>query len=210
METEKKYTIFDFDKLSMNSTTGKARLRHGIYRNNPRITVYTNEPDDAQNNYGAITAALDPVVFTTYLKLLEDLSSKTSANNVKYKIENLTLTQKEDNRSRELKHVSDLFIGKDEEGVVWISVVAPNRPKFKFEFGNFPFHKFYKPDGSEMTKAELSSIAASATATLLGNIFSTYVTTNYDHMPATTYKKGGTGNRYGKKPAEVESEDLPF
>ncbi len=68
METAKKYTIFDFDKLSMMSTKGRAKLRFGIFRNNPRITVYTNEESDKGNNLGMITAPLDPLVFSTILR----------------------------------------------------------------------------------------------------------------------------------------------
>lgn len=212
METEKKYTVFDFDKLSMSSTVGKAKLRFGIYRNNPRISIYTNDPEDAKNNYGIITAPLDPMVFMTMLELLQDLSDKPSANNVKYKLDNMTLVNVEGSgqgnfSKKEMKLLSNVFIGKDEEGVIWISVASENRPKFKFEFGNFMFHKFYRPDGSQMTKAELSIVAAKAAVKLLSNIFSTYVTTNYEHMPASAFKKGSP-----RKPntSNFDGDDLPY
>ena len=207
MEAEKKHTIFDFDKLSLSSTTGKARLRFGIYRNNPRVTVYTNEPDDAKNNYGMISAPLDPIAFNTMLELLQDLSNSPSAINVKYRIDNMTLTQADGNAKREMKLVSNLFVGKDEEGVIWISIVADGRPKFKFEFGNFPFHRFYKPDGTQMTKSELSIVAARATVNFMRNVFSTYVTTKYEHIPPNTFKKG---NNTGRKASTYEGDDLPY
>lgn len=209
METEKKYSIFDFEKLSLTSTQGKAKLKFGIYRNNPRVTVYTNEPNDANNNYGMITAALDPVAFSSMMEILKELTEKSGANNVKYKIDSLTLTPGEPGQKRETKLVASVLIGKDEEGVIWITVVADGRPKFKFEFGDFKFHKFYRPDGSQMSKTELSGIAAKATANFLNNIFATYVTTNYEHTPPSTFKKGSGG--YNKRPTTTyDGDDIPY
>jgi hypothetical protein len=208
METEKKYSIFDFEKLSLMSTQGKAKLKFGIYRNNPRVTVYTNEQDDAKNNYGMITAALDPIAFGSLLELLDDLANKPGANNVKYKVDSLTLVQNEESRQRETKLTASVVVGRDEEGVIWISVIADGRPKFKFEFGNFKFHKFFHPDGTQMTKAELSTIAAKATVKFLNSIFATYVTNNYEHIPPSNFKKGGG---YNRNPApSFSDDDLPY
>ncbi len=218
MQNEKKYTIFDFDKLSMSSSQGRAKLRFGVFRNNPRVTVYTNEESDKNNNFGMITAALDPIVYGSLMQKLKDLL--TSENGTKFRIENFTLGERDEKGKRHPVHTNDVMVGKDESGVYWISVIASDRPKFKFEFGNFPFHKFYKTDGTEMSKSELSEVALKASVKLLTNVYTTYITTDYEHTPPAQFNKGGNsggGNKggynkgnYGNRPTEIENEDLPF
>lgn len=204
MAEEKKYSIFDFSKLTLNSTQGKAQLKFNIYNNNPRIVVFTNEESDKKNSYGAINANLDPYVFNSFLQLL--LTLIPAPADTKYKIENETLVG--EGREKTRKVVSELMLGKDKDGVIWMSVIAPDRPKFKFELGDYKFHKFYTGSGDLMPRAEASQVAAKGMVTLLSQIFSTYVTTQYVHVPPSTYNKGKSG---GYKNASVASEeDLPF
>lgn len=211
MQNEKKYTIFDFDKLSMASSQGRAKLRFGIFRNNPRVTVYTNEESDKANNFGMITASMDPLVFGNLMQSLDDLLA--APNGTKFRIENFTLSDRNDSGKRTMVHQNDIMVGKDEAGVYWISVIAEGRPKFKFEFGRFPFHKFYKTDGTEMSKAELSHNTLKSATNLLRQLYATYITTNYEHTPPAQFNKGGKGNSrggYGNQNSEIPSEDLPF
>lgn len=207
MQNEKKYTIFDFEKLSMMSSQGRAKLRFGIFRNNPRITVYTNEESDKSNNFGMITASMDPLVFGDLMQSLDDLID--SPNGTKFRIENFTLSERNEAGKRTTVHQNDIIIGKDETGVYWISVIAEGRPKFKFEFGNFPFHKFYKTDGTEMSKAELSHNTLKSATSLFRQLYVTYIVTNYEHTPPAQFNKNGKGN-YGAQKTNIASEDLPF
>ncbi len=215
MEQMKKYTIWDFEKLSMSSTQGKAKLRFGIWNNNPRITVYTNEDSDKKNNMGMITAPMDPVVFSTFLaKLSETISSPP---NTKFSIQNYTMKKGDGEEKLRKVHINDIYGGKDENGVIWISVVEGNRPKFKFDFGNFPFHKFFKGDGEEMSKAELSQIAAKAAINLFSDILSNYITNNYEHVQNTykprnkgNYNNNRNNNYQNNNSSEIADDDLPF
>lgn len=212
MAEEKKYSIFDFSKLSLNATQGKAQLKFNIYRNNPRIVIFTNDEKDRQQNSAPMSANMDPYSFMSFLQMLQSLVSAPAET--KYKIENLTL--KGEGKDRTIAHASDLMLGKDANGVIWISVLMDGRPKFKFEIGDYKYHKFMHGDGKEMSKAEVSQMAAKGMVTLLSNIFSTYLTTNYEHVPATAFKgnnrSGGyNGGQRSRAPADDDmSEDLPF
>ncbi len=223
MEQTKKYTIWDFDKLSMTSTQGRAKLRFGIYNNNPRITIYTNDENDKKNNMGMITAPMDPLVFSTFLAKISECIS--SPPNTKFSIQNYTMKMADGEEKPKKVHLNDIYGGKDENGVIWISVVEGNRPKFKFEFGNYPFHKFYKTDGEEMSRAELSQLSAKAAVNLFSDILSNYITSNYEHVVNTykprnkgNYNKGNynrgnynnNNNNNNNSNNEIADDDLPF
>ena len=212
MQTEKVYTIFDFEKLALQSTQGKAKLRFGIWRNLPRITVYTNDDNDKQNNYGMITAGLDPSVYSTITQKLNDIVG--APNGTKFKVENYTSSKDNDTGKWKQEHVNDILMGKDDAGVIWISVIATDRPKFKFEFGNFRYHKFYNTDGQELSKAEISQIATKATIKLLDNLYATYLTNNYEHFNPADYKKKGGNTQYnsGNRTSnyDISDDDIPM
>ena len=94
----------------------------------------------------------------------------------KYKIECYTTLRKEGNeRSNERILKSELYFGRDTNGVIWISVVAPNRPKIKFEYRISDFHKIFKGDGSQLSEAESSTLQATATIRALRGVMTTYM-----------------------------------
>lgn len=214
MQNAKVHTIFDFDKLALSSTQGKAKLRFGIWRNLPRVTVYTNDDNDKQNNYGMITAGLDPTVYSTLTQKLSEIVS--APNGTKFKVENYTSSKDNETGKWKQEHVNDILIGKDDAGVVWISVIARDRPKFKFEFGNFRYHKFYNTDGQELSKAEISQIATKATVKLLDSLYATYLTTSYEHFNPADFKKKSGGNQYNNQynnrntSNDISDDDLPM
>lgn len=147
-------------KLSLsapNSKGKRASLNWQLINNNPRIVVYTNDPDD-QIDYGKISAKLDAPIFFAFMNLIENAIN--SSGEFKDKIENSNFSWSGGKRAETPTVESSLLVGKDADGVVWVAVSAPRRPQIKFSFLNPEFHNFIHKDGSPYTKGEVSVLMA--------------------------------------------------
>jgi hypothetical protein len=177
----------------------------------PRVTVYTNIPSDQANNYGIISANMNPEVFYIFLNTLE--KAATGPVDTKYSLECSGMFRNTDGTPPEKRVLSHLIFGKDSEGVTWISVISTDdsRPKLKFEFAVSNFHRILKGDGTSFTASEISSVQAVATATALKLIYANLVNDYRVAKPKT-----GNTNSYNRtpspaKPANFEQlEDLSF
>jgi hypothetical protein len=141
----------------------RAKLSWGIRNGNPRLTVFTNDPADIGIGIinGVIPAPMDNVTLLALLNLLE--KSAMSLEEIKHKISCSTLRWENGVQTKQKILLSEIWFGKDSEGLVWISLIAPNRPKIKFVFQVSDWHEIIKADGSTATPSEGSQIAAIAT-----------------------------------------------
>lgn len=223
----------DNRKLNLSAPTpnhqGKfANLIWGLYANNPRITVYTGDPNDTgeQNGYGAIKANLDAPTFFAFLELINKAIESTSE--MKSKIENKNFTFFGGKRSDRPEVVSELWVGREADGRLWLSVTAKNRPKVKFYFIASDFHAFLHGDGTPFTQTETSNIFAKGYVRLLTGLMTTMLNGHWVEPPPKDNSRGGGfggGNRAGGgggggnfsggggnrggAPAQEES-DIPF
>lgn len=215
-------TVFDFDKLTISTAGSPAKLKFGIYNNNPRLMVYTNDPND-KADYGKITAALDPYVFNVFLEQLNRVA--LAKEPVEFLIDNKGYDFRGGKRSEQMVVQTSIRFGKNDQGVVWISVEKPNRPKIIFEFGYSMYHVLAKADGTPLAKSDTSKLFALATIKALTDIYNTYLVTDYKHVVPpqknnnnnnqSNNNNGGynnqsnarTNNTYNQDMAE---EDFPF
>lgn len=228
--------ILNSPKIRLNTPCPTARgkissLSWDTYMNNPRIVVKVNDPAFAspEKSYGQIQAAMEPVTFYLFLELLEQATKSDTP--MKNKLE-LSGTPKGGNSNNPVV-MTDVWIGKDNEGCIFISVIKKDQegwPIIKFIFGapDDRFVKVFKADGTEYTKAELSIGYARAYCKLLGNTMANVLDTKYvEPPPFIPQGKGGYGggnrsggnrgnyqNNYQNKAAdnggEFDSPDLPF
>ncbi len=201
----RKKIALDNRKLSLSapcpSAPGKrSSLSWRLVSNNPRITVYTNDPADMteKNQNGLIAAALDAPVFFTLMQMLYKIVD--GPNNVKEKIENKNYIFPAGKRSEKPLVVSEIIIGKDEEGVVFISVVAydKSRPRIKFELLPNEFHALYHQNGQQFTKEEASKLYAVGYLRCLEGLMTHLLVTEWVE-PEKKEDNGGkwNGNRNG-------------
>ena len=197
-KTVRKKIALDNQKLSMsapNSKGKRAGLLWQLINNNPRIVVYTNDPDD-QIDYGKITAALDAPTFFAFLNLIENAIKATGE--FKEKIDNMNFTWPGGKRSETPSVVSSLIVGKDADGLIWISVSAPRRPQIKFPFINPEFHNFFHRDGSPYEKGEVSAIMAKSYLDILRGLMAQLLVTEYvEPKPKEDRNNGGNRNNGG-------------
>ena len=192
--------IFDLDKLTMYAPTPgvegqRAKLAWGIRMGYPRLTVFTNDPADKENQGGIIRAPMDPKTFMAFLDLMRGII-RSSDEAKPRKIDMFTAKYENDRPTREKELVSELWYGRNADGIIWISVVAPNRPKIVFHFTVSEYHAFYKPSGEAFTPAEASSLAASAAIALLDRLMgSLFESDIHDPKPE---RKGRPNMRRGQ------------
>jgi hypothetical protein len=189
------------DKLAMYTPQpdgqGKSsRLVYDIVANNPRIICYTNIPEDnvESKNWGRISANLDLPTFYGFLDILEKMADAEPDTRVK--IDNRGFTYISGKRSESTVLLSELFVGKDQDGKVWISVITEGRPKVKFTYGVSDYHSFTHGNGVAFTEAEASCVMARATARLLREMCAHLAVTNYVDINALAEaRKLEAGNR---------------
>jgi uncharacterized membrane protein YgcG len=205
---ERKKNALDNRKLNLSAPTpgvqGKtASLIWGLYSNNPRITVYTNDPNDQgqDKGYGKISANLDAPTFFGVMGLLHKAVDPATPNEWRDKVENMNFTFFGGKRSAAPAVTSELWVGKDKDGIVWISVTAPNRPKIKFKFGNNDFHHWIHGDGTPFTESEASLLYAKAYVAILQPLMTHLMVTEWvepeQKQQQGNQRAGGGGGNYG-------------
>ena len=223
----RKKIALDNGKLKLNapcpSAPGKtSNLIWGLVANNPRITVYTGDPEDSgeRNGYGKIVAAMDAPAFFILLGMIENFAN--GPVDQKGKMDNLNYTWFGGKRSDAPVVVSETWVGKDKEGKVFISIISGSRPKIAFYFQPPQFHQLCSADGTPLDRGQASVLAAKGYANLLKNMMSNMLVSEYVEPPPPKDRNGGSGggNNYGganrsggtqrQTPTEAPAEDYPF
>lgn len=216
--TPRKKNCLDNPKLNLTAVNGKnkkASLLWQLINNNPRIVVYTNDPDD-QVDYGKIAAKIDAPTFFAFMNLIE--AAINAEGEFKAKIDNSNYSWSGGKRAETPTVESSLLAGKDAEGVVWVAVSAPRRPQIKFPFVNPEFHSFAHKDGSPYTKGEMSKLMAKSYLDVLRLLMANLLMTEYVEPKPKEERSGGGRGNYGNnnqrqdtsKNHGIEEEDTPW
>lgn len=170
--------IIEFERLSLWANHPelpniRCRMGFAMRLGYPRVFVYFNDPSKKGFD-NMVTGAMDPTSFqivVNYLRLAAD-----SQPGWKRKIECLRPEWK-DGRPvpGTLQLDSELWIGKNNQGCVWMSLIAKNKPKVVFEIKLSEYHRVYKEDGTPATEAEMSVECAKALATDLSEVMCQWI-----------------------------------
>lgn len=121
----------------------RASLKWSIFNGNPRATVFTNDPND-ENGKGMIPAKMGPQACLAFIEYFIDFVKSGESGKFKFDCDG---TEFKNNERQAKALVAELWCGRDKEGVYWISVLAPNRPKIIFYFKISDWHRFHDKDG---------------------------------------------------------------
>ena len=234
---EVKKNAFSNSKLTLSAPCPTAKgkfsnLGFEFKNNNPAIVVRTNDPQDlnAGRGWGRISANLDIPAFYVFIVHLKEAIE--SEGEYKKKCENYNHDYVNGQRSEEIKHISDLWVGKDKEGCVYISVLSKKDDKavIKFVFGpsDNRWHKYMHADGTPFTKGDLSAKYARAWLMILKQVTGNLIVQEYvAPMPRKPFGQQGGGGynkpQYNNRPnsggggynkpsveADISDDDLPF
>jgi hypothetical protein len=220
-ELQQRPQIHDLNKIMMFTETpgapGKrSKLAWSVRDGAPRLTVFTNDPKD-QVNKGIMYAPMNPETFYAFMDLFEQVTKSPSGT--KYKIDCLTSSRDQAGNIKQDEKVllSEIWFGKDDAGLIWLSCVAPNRPKIKFTFKVSDYHRIFK-DGNPLSESEASCLQAMATIRILRNAFYSHVSAlkpttpvNGDR-PRTSFNNNSNNsyNQNRQQREETKVEDIPF
>lgn len=161
-------------------------LSVSVIRNQPRIDVFTEVPNDKNN--GKITAAMDSLTFFALLEALDMVIDGEPDNQLK--VPNMT------GAPQNKFLASTTLVGKDKDGRVYISVVAKERPMIKFVFLPSDYHPgIQRRDGTPLNEAELSVIYARAWRRLMCELTPNVLDSHFD--PPEPRQGGGSRGSYG-------------
>ncbi len=233
---ERKKNAFNNNKLTLSAPCPTAKGKYStlgfeFYNNNPAIVVRTNDPADMDpsRNYGRIMANMDTPAFFAFIVNLK--SAIESEGEFKRKCENHNHEYVNGRRSEEIVHISDLWVGKDKDGCVYISVLSKkeDRAVIKFVFGpsDGRWHKYFHGDGQPFTKGDMSMLYAKAWVMILSEVTPNLIAQEYvAPVPRKPFngQQGGQRNNYGgnrqgggggySKPSQpdtsIAEDDLPF
>jgi len=181
-----------------------ASLQIDIWNNNPRVVVNTNDPNfaSADRQFGRITGAMETPTYYMMLGFLDQ--AIVAENGWKANIQVLANPKGSSGPGVEPVPSADIWIGKDAEGVVFISVVnklSEGWPVIKFPFGppDRRFVKVFHANGSEYTKAELSIQYAKAFREAFGELMAGVLVKTYvKPEPFIPGNRGGGGGGYNR------------
>jgi hypothetical protein len=229
----KKKTALNVSKLSLSAPNPQvkgiyAQLKWDLWQNNPRVVVDTKDPNllSQENGFGRIQAAMPSTDLYALFSLLRQFATNPEVD--KKKCECLGHEWVNGQKNKDITPTASVWVGRDAEGHVFISVVneaKKNFPIIKFVFGptDQRYTKWYNADGSPMTKAQASQLYALAYANMLEALYASVLDTHYEQpVPPVggwgNNRGGGGGGGYnrpgnggGGGSADVpKDEDMPF
>lgn len=193
----------DNNKLNLSAPSteqGKtATLIWGLVKNNPRITVWTRDSQDMteKNGNGRIQAELDSPILLSIIETLDKLINE--APGTRYKLENSNFTWFGGKRSDAPAVLTELWVGKDKEGYVYLSLTAPNRPIIKFRIAPSSFHTWYTHSGEKVSPEELCKTYVKGYLNILRGIYNHLAVTEFVDVQAEKAAKQGQGGNGGGK-----------
>lgn len=161
------FTAFNLSAPPLDGGTKRSSLLFSERGGFPRITVFFGE----NLNRGNIYAPMD---LTGMLYLLDNLITLCSEEKGTKRIMSCSNMAYDQNGQREVVKIADVYYGKDDEGVMWISLVDKRKeaPKIKFEFEFNKFIGIYDKEGKEVTdKGLLSTLACKAKCEALKKLY---------------------------------------
>lgn len=232
---ERKKNAFNNSKLTLSAPCPTAKGKYStlgfeFHNNNPAIVVRTNDPGDMTpaRSYGRIMANMDIPAFYAFITNLEE--AIRSEGEFKKKCENYNYDYASGQRSENVTHISDLWVGKDKEGCVYISVLSKkdDRAVIKFTMGpsDGRWHKYFHGDGTQFTKSDMSTLYSKAWLMILKEVTGNLIVQEYiAPVPRKPFggQQGGrpqynnrsdNGGGYNKPApsadASISEDDLPF
>lgn len=225
-------TALDAKKLKLTAdpldgSGGKAPI-FTIYfnpkTNEPTAAVYTNLPNDKP-----ITGDLTARVLFEMMVVIRMLVASTEEKTYWWELKGHPYMPGEGRSSKEPMPMAKLYIGRDKEGEIFISLLSydGNRGKIRFVIRDDPYAVLNLRNGT-ISKAEVSAICAQAYIEAVKEIYAAVVAENYVHPeynPEGKGKGGGNGgggggnnrggygnnnNSGGGRAGGDEDDDLPF
>lgn len=177
-------------QLQAPNAAGKnAGMNIRLHNNNFRIQVYTNDPNDPKQ--GAITAAMEPYVFSMMLTMIDEAVS--APGEYRNYIDNMGFKFIGGKRGDKQEVLSRTVIGKDADGIVYLSIVEGGRPNVKFPMLPSSWHILRGANGDVEEKATTSRMFAKGFVRIWTQLLQGLIA----YFKEEEQKQGGQGGGFG-------------
>lgn len=174
----------------------RPRLVFGFRDGNPRIIIYTGE----QGPQGVITYGMDYPNFGYFLETLKEIID--SPEGTKESVDSILPAQD----GMPEKNIGVLHVGKTKDGIIYLSVIAENKPKLVFTIKGSKFHRYFDSAKSPVAESLVSKRMATSLYNYLYNIVSnvvvSYMVEEYTHGPREAATIVGYGAPEEGKPKQ--------
>lgn len=149
-----RYTLF----ASANNAAGRrARLVWSVRDGLIRATVFTNDPADSDPKQ-MISLPIDASVFGSLMDLV--VRCARSKEETRFIADIFAPVRDDAKKIVDKSNIGQVLVGRDADGIVWMSLQVEGRPKVKCVFSPGNFVTFKKADGTEFAQNEASSLYA--------------------------------------------------
>lgn len=218
-------TILNHRALTMYAPNGEgkfANMSFDIRRNDVNIMVRSNIPADANNDYGRLQAPVPFDMFYVFLEMIKEAATANEPFRWAYEHRDRKFIGP-GKMTDEPVLIYRLVVGREENGVVYISVVLDKRPNIKFSFLNNAKTTFKDSDGNEMPKNLESKFLALGKIKALSACIEMVAKDLYKHPEPKQQNSNGWGNRGNNNGSNfgnnsggsgnnntMESQDIPW
>lgn len=192
-------TILNHRALSMYAPNGEGKFANAsfdIKKNDPIITVRTNVAADANNDYGRLQAQVPVDMFYTFLEMIRQAALADGPFRWAYEHRDRKFIGQGKMTDGPVLHYR-LVVGREENGVVYWSLILDKRPNIKFSFLANNKTTFKDGDGNEMPKNIESKILALGKVKIVEDLMSVEVRAQYKHPEQK--QQGGGGGGYNNR-----------
>lgn len=176
-------------------------LQPEYYNNNFRFLVWTGVADDKDKGRLLLKFAYQD--FREFLYNLRDLAMNPDTTPFKSKVQNMRVdTRPGAERGARLPE-SDLFYGRDEQGLIYIVATAYKRPPCVFKFRLSEWHQYYESNGQPWTESKGSHRRAANWADMMISMIDMIMFRDCKEEEKRDNRQGGYGagsgggNSYG-------------
>jgi uncharacterized membrane protein YgcG len=177
----------------------RPNMKLRVVNGNIRITVYPNHPDDGDNT-PPVNANMDPVIGNIFMRML--LEAASNPDFTVEGIKNKNYDWSGGVKSEKLEVMSEVYVGRDAEGVVSIMVECKNAPRCVFRMMPNFFYALVDKNGNPLDPAVTSRRVVEGYVDAMREVLGPVLIDTHEKKEAQDAKKreggqgGGRGN-YG-------------
>lgn len=186
--TDKKFALYG---KPVDGGRGMPKMTFDVYRGNPSITVFTNDPADPDGK--PIRAKMDPAIFGTFIATCRQVLDAEPGE--QFRLVNRT------GHPKKTFVDSITIVGKSPEGVVYLALNKQDKPTKRFNILPTVYSDLADSQGNPIPDGVKSVLYAKGFINMLDAFVTQYITETYEPpqpQPQQGGNRGGGGGNYGQ------------
>lgn len=197
-----------FERLSLyaerRGDKGAPKMVFGLLNDNPRITVYTNDPEDKITS-GVIAAGFNPEEIQTVFQVIEQIAEGQPGDRKYCCVYKTEYIDGKPTNNKILRN--KLYVGKNQQGIVELCLVEHDRPKVMFAIKMSQYHGIKDAKGNDIDEGLASTMATRSLVSILKDLYRLEAIKNLNKN-AVRIEKEEKSVRYERKETPIDNTTL--